>query len=257
MVTAITQILALAVGMAAGWTWPRTPGRPLVRRDTWINLAHGAMLYPVRLVIGWMGAGALQGVMKAGAVPLGALPHPALQFLAAFLTLDLARWGVHFLDHRVPWLWTFHRVHHSTESLDASAGLRMHLVDFLQLSAIPVVLFGAILDTRDAAPWVVPAALCVGIVADAVAHADVPFRADTPWKRAWAACAVTPLYHAWHHTRDGAHVDGNYASVLPLWDRLFGTEVTRPEPPEAYGLDATQALRNDPIGLQLLRPRDP
>ncbi len=252
MVTAITQLLALAAGMAAGWTWPRTPGLPHLRRDTWINLAHGALLYPVRLLLGWLGATSLHGVL-----PLDGVTHPAAQFLAVFLTLDLTRWAVHVADHRVPWLWRFHRVHHSTESLDATAGLRMHVVDFLQLSAIPVVLFGVLLDVRSFAPWVLPAALCVGVVADAVAHADVPFRPDTFWKRLWFACAMTPLFHAWHHTRDGARIDGNYASVLPLWDRLFGTDVTRPLPPEAYGLDPTQALRGDLIGLQLLRARTP
>ncbi|MEN9787700.1 MAG: hypothetical protein RLZZ299_2964 [Pseudomonadota bacterium] len=250
MVTAITQILALAAGTAAGWAWPRTPGLPRLRRDTWINLAHGALLYPVRLALGWLGIHALRG-----AVPLDAVTHPAAQFLLVFVVLDLTRWLVHFADHRVPWLWSFHRVHHSTEALDATAGLRMHLVDFLQLSAIPVVLFGVLLDVSSFAGWVVPAALCVGIMADAIAHADVPFSPDTPWKRAWFACAMTPLFHAWHHTREGARIDGNYASALPLWDRLFGTDVTRPHPPDAYGLDATQALRNDVVGLQLLRAR--
>jgi sterol desaturase/sphingolipid hydroxylase (fatty acid hydroxylase superfamily) len=152
-------------------------------------------------------------------------------------------------------LWRFHRVHHSTESLDATAGLRMHAVDFLQLTAVPVVLFGLLLDVSHFASWVLPAAVSVGIVADTFSHMHVEFPHRNPVCRALLYVFNNPLFHSWHHTRDGVLCDGNYANAFPVWDVLFGSNVTRPEPPALYGIDGDQRLDHSLLGLQLLRPR--
>lgn len=248
MATTIAQAAVLVLGLLAGVLWPRDRQRGIFVGESWVNLFNGAFLFPIRLGIGLLGVDALD----VGLVDLSALPA-FVQFLVAFLALDFTRYWVHRADHRIPWLWTFHRVHHSAESIDATTGLRMHVVDFLQLTAIPVVLFGVLFRVADG--WVLPAALIVGIVADALEHMNVRFTLDTPWRRAWFAVFNNPLFHAWHHTRDGALCDGNYANALPLWDRLFGSEVTRPEPPALYGLEEGQALDGSLVGLQLLRPR--
>jgi sterol desaturase/sphingolipid hydroxylase (fatty acid hydroxylase superfamily) len=251
MATTIAQAVVLVLGLLAGRMWPRESRPGLLTRESWINLANGAALFPIRYGIGLMGVYGL----NLGLVPLGRLGHPALQVLFVFLALDITRYWVHRLDHRVPLLWSFHRVHHSCEQLDSTAGLRMHVVDFLQLTAIPVILFGVIFDISAFEGWVLPAALTVGIVADAMEHANARFVLDTPFRRVWFAVFNNPLFHSWHHTRDGAVCDGNYANALPLWDRLFGTDVTRPVPPPLYGLEDGQALQGDLFGLQLLRPR--
>lgn len=249
LVTFVVQVLALAGGLAAGALWPRRA--PLVSGESLVNLATGALLYPLRYGLGLAGAFTL----NLGLVPLGTLGHPALQLLFTFLVLDFTRYWVHYADHRVPWLWTFHRVHHSVEHMDATVGFRMHLVDFLQLTGLIVLLFGVVFDISRFEAWVLPAALSVGIVADAVEHANVHFPLDTAWRRAWFRVFNTPLFHSWHHVRDATLCDGNYANALPLWDRLFGTEVTRPEPPAEFGLTADQALEPSILGLQLLTPR--
>lgn len=247
MIPLVVQLCALVGGLAAGHLWPRQPG-PVWSRDTAINLATGALLYPIRLGLGLLGVDTL----NVGLIPLGTLGHPALQVVFCFLVLDFTRYWVHYADHRVSWLWTFHRVHHSTERIDATAGLRMHVVDFFQLTAIIVVSFGVLFDIRSFAPWALPAALVPGILADAIEHANVRFPLDTAWRRAWFRVFNTPIFHAWHHVRDATLCDGNYANALPLWDRLFGTEVTRPTPPAEYGLAGDQRLHVSVWGLQRL-----
>jgi sterol desaturase/sphingolipid hydroxylase (fatty acid hydroxylase superfamily) len=247
MPTLLAQILVLGLGFVAAVLWPREARSGLFTKETWVNLFNGAMLYPVRIGLGLAGVDALD----VGLIDLSGLPG-FVQFLIAFLSVDFARYWLHYADHRVPFLWSFHRVHHSAEALDTTTGFRMHVVDFLQLSALTVLLFGVIFRVSDG--WPLPAALIVGIVADAIEHSNVRFTLDTPFRRVWFQVFNTPLFHSWHHTRDGQIYDGNYANALPVWDRLFGTDVTRNLPPELYGVEDKQSLDGSLLGLQLLRP---
>ena len=178
-----------------------------------------------------------------------------LQFLIAFLLVDFCRYWLHLAHHKVPWLWTFHRVHHSSERLDSTSGLRMHFVDFVQLSLLPMVMFALVLDVASWDAWALPAALAVGVVSDAFQHGNIRVDMGHPLMRAWDKLFNHPHFHAWHHTRDGQRCDGNYGNALVVWDRLFGTEVTGPQPPELFGLVGDQALDNGVVGLQLLRRR--
>lgn len=248
MVGLISQVIALGVGLAAGTVWPRVQ-QPLWRKDVWVNLMNGLLLYPVRLALGALGV----YQFRVGLVPLSFLNHPALQLLFCFLVLDFGRYWLHYAHHRVPFLWSFHRVHHSVESMDATAGLRMHAVDFLQLGLLPVFLFGIIFDTSQFPAWILPVAMVPGVLFDSFEHANLRFDASRGWRRAWHRLLNNPLFHSWHHTNEGHLCDGNYGNVLLLWDRLFGTEVTREQPPAEYGLSPDQRLRNGVIDLQLLR----
>ena len=173
------------------------------------------------------------------------------------MVLDFTRYWLHRAHHRVSWLWTFHRVHHMTERLDATAGLRMHVVDFLQLAMLPVVLFSVVLNVSSWPTWVLPAALAVGAVADAFQHANLRWNPRHPVARIWGWVFNHPHFHAWHHTRDGSLCDGNYGNALVIWDRMFGSDVTGAELPEAYGLESDQALTNDLVSMHLLRRRMP
>src|SRR5207244_2237724 len=53
------------------------------------------------------------------------LPVP-LRAIAGFLLLDYTLYLWHWLNHRVPFLWRFHAVHHIDLDLDASTGVRFH-----------------------------------------------------------------------------------------------------------------------------------
>ncbi len=247
---ALVQGLAMVAFLVIGWRYPRVPGIPLINRDVISNLVNGVVLFGLRVVlVSKVAAWATFGLVDASGWPVW------LQLLGAFLALDFTRYWVHFADHRVPWLWTFHRVHHSAERMDSTTGLRMHFVDFVQLSAIPIVLFGVILDTSAWPTWVLPAALGVGALMDAFQHANLRVDSRAPWFRVWNLLLNSPHFHSWHHTRDGHLRDGNYANTLVIWDRLFGTEVTQPVPPEAYGILASESIANDPLSWLILRKR--
>ncbi|MDP6935052.1 MAG: sterol desaturase family protein, partial [Myxococcota bacterium] len=151
----------------------------LITADTWLNVFNGLLLF---LVFG-LAVRAVKAHTELGLVEVSWLTTGGAQFVFSFLLLDFVRYWVHRADHRISWLWMFHRVHHSSERLDATAGLRMHAVDFLQLSAIPIVLFGVVFDTRGFEPWVIEAAFGVGVVFDAFQHANLHYDLDHPLRR--------------------------------------------------------------------------
>ncbi len=223
-------------------------------RDSLTDVATGGLLYLVRLLI-MAAVGWVLTVLPGGWIPLEALAHPALQLLVVFLMLDFARYWMHRASHRVGFLWTFHRTHHSGELITSTTGLRMHVVDIFLLTMIPVVLFQFLFDISSFGEWVLPVALMIGGFFDAFEHANLRVNSQTPWFKAWNTVFNNPHFHAWHHTRDGHIKDGNYGQALTIWDRLFGSDVTEDEPPERYGL-GHQWLELTVLGLQLLRPRE-
>ena len=229
---------AMGLFLLLGALRPRVSDQKLLNADLIINLLTGLLLFlTLAPVMRYASEAAVVGL-----IDMSWLTAPWAQFALAFLLLDLTRYWVHRLDHRIPWLWTFHRVHHSSEHMDATSGLRMHAVDFVQLSLIPIVLFGVLLDTSSFAGWTITAAFGVSIFFDAFQHANLNIDLQHPLWRAWHMLLNNPHFHAWHHTRDGALCDGNYANTLIIWDRLFGSEVTKPALPEAFGLEGDQAL---------------
>lgn len=248
--TPFLQAGAMAFFLGLSFLIPRrTQG--LWIQETVVNVLTGGLLFLVRLAL--LGLTAKVSFETSGLLDGAVLAHPGLQFLVAFLFLDLARYAVHYADHRVPFLWQFHRVHHSSERLNATSGLRMHVVDLFQLTAIPLVVYGLVLDTSSFALWVVPAALSLGILFDCFQHANIAMDMSKRRNRLFNLLLNNPHFHSWHHTQDGHLRDGNYGNVLVIWDRLFKTDVTQSELPEAFGLPRDQQLEQGVLGLQRLR----
>jgi sterol desaturase/sphingolipid hydroxylase (fatty acid hydroxylase superfamily) len=131
----------------------------------------------------------------------------------------------------------------------------MHPVDFVQLALLPIVVFTVVLDTSDWPSWVLSGALGIGVIMDPFQHGNIRWNPKHPLAKLWNLALNHPLFHSWHHTRDGALCDGNYGNALVIWDRLFGSDVTGSEPPELMGLEEDQALDNSVSGWLLLRPR--
>ncbi len=240
----------LALFLVAGWAWPRRE-QALLTRDTWVNIANGALLFCAQFFT----LKPLAAVVEVHLFELDLLGPLWLQAVVAFVALDLTRYWLHRAHHRVPWLWTFHRVHHSSETLDATSGLRMHAVDFVQLWALPVLWFGVLLDTGHWPPALLPVLLLVPVAFDGFQHANLRVDPDATWLVIWNKLLNNPHFHAWHHTDEVPLVDGNYSNTLIVWDRLFGTEVTRKTLPESFGIEASQQLEIGVVSLQLLRRR--
>lgn len=151
---------------------------------------------------------------------------PIAQLALAVAVADLCAYAVHRAAHTVPWLWRFHRLHHSSEHMDWLASFRVHPVDVIVARTAqfaPLFLLGFSKETFGAY------AAIAGIWA-LVLHANLP----VSFGRLRLVAASTQFHH-WHHARE---IRGNYAGMLPVFDWLFGTlHLPRGQWPASYGVD--------------------
>ena len=185
-----------------------------------VLLWGGAVLWVLSRFGNW-----ISGVVPAGFRAAVADQPWWLQVVEVIILSDLFIYWGHRIQHRVPFLWRFHSIHHSAEHLDWLAAHREHPVDTVYtmgLINLPVFLMGFPVETL--------AGLIAfrGIWAIYI-HSNVRLPIG-PLK--WFAGA--PELHHWHH--DKARDAGNYANISPLMDIIFGTYRCPDHEPEAFGI---------------------
>lgn len=156
----------------------------------------------------------LQGWGLGFADPVGDWPFWG-QFLAAFLAQDFLQWNVHRLLHAVPFLWTFHKVHHSITVMDWAGNFRFHWVEhvvYKSLQWLPLALLNVPGD-------VLMAIAVVGTCWGHFNHSNINLSLGP-----MSYVFNNPTMHLWHHdvSSEGG-VAKNFGIVLSLWDWLFGT----------------------------------
>ena len=138
------------------------------------------------------------------------------QFLLLFVLADFIQWNVHRWLHYSPWLWEFHKVHHSVEQMGFAAHLRYHWMEtiiYKSVQYIPLSMIGFGLDDFFILHLVT-------ILIGHLNHANVKITYG-PLKYV----LNNPVMHLWHHAKEiPAERNGvNYGISLSLWDYLFGT----------------------------------
>ncbi|HYB42892.1 MAG TPA: sterol desaturase family protein [Candidatus Methylomirabilis sp.] len=150
---------------------------------------------------------------------LGQRHHPMLAFVTYAVVLDLLEYARHRLQHRYAWWWALHSVHHSQRQLSFWADDRNHLVDSLlanlwrALAAIAIGVPGP--------QFALIVLLTRGI--ESLSHANTRL-----WfGRVGERLVVGPRFHRLHHAIGAGHEGPaggcNFATLLPVWDLLFGT----------------------------------
>lgn len=164
----------------------------------------------------------LQGVREA----VASLPFWA-QFLVVVFLSDLSIYWAHRWSHSNPFLWRFHRVHHTSERLDWIAAHREHPVDNLYtrlVENLPVILLGFPLAAL--AGFAVFRGLWAIYIHSNVSLVPGPLR----------YVLGAPRLHHWHHeVGKGGRV--NFANLSPLMDLLFGTYHDPGHMPARYGIE--------------------
>ena len=141
-----------------------------------------------------------------------------VQAILAVLLLDFfGAYLVHWVEHKIKFLWKFHLVHHSDTHVDVTTGLRHHpgeAVFRMLFTILGVIVVGAPI-------WMVFLYQTFSAFFTHFNHANIrlPLKVD----RALSWILVTPNMHKVHHHYTQPYTDTNYGNIFALWDRLFGT----------------------------------
>lgn len=139
---------------------------------------------------------------------------PALMaYLAAF---DFFYYWLHRAQHRWPWLWRYHLLHHTDPNVSVTTATRHHWVEeSARLLVLGVPLLILVGNPGSVLPWL---GILVGVYGLFI-HWNMPLQLGFLTR-----VMVGPQYHRVHHSLATEHFDKNFAVYFPFWDALFGTQ---------------------------------
>ncbi len=149
---------------------------------------------------------------------LNALPF-GIGLLIFFFVSDFVQWNTHRLLHRVPFLWNFHKLHHSVKEMGFAAHLRYHWMEpivYKSILYIPLAIIGG---------FQVEQVAIVHFFALTVGHLN---HANLGWDYGVLKYLFNnPKMHIWHHAKElpaKSKYGANYGLTLSCWDYLFNTD---------------------------------
>jgi len=146
-----------------------------------------------------------------------------------FLAYELGYWFNHWLSHKVPVLWEFHKVHHTAEVLTPLTNFRVHPIygwifaNILAFSAAVANGIGNYMFGETAYQYAIND---TNIILVLFIHAYVHLQHSHMWisfRGVLGRIFVSPAHHQVHHSGNPKHFDKNFGSCLALWDWMFGT----------------------------------
>jgi sterol desaturase/sphingolipid hydroxylase (fatty acid hydroxylase superfamily) len=146
-----------------------------------------------------------------------------------FLSYELGYWFNHWLSHKVPLLWEFHKVHHSAQVLTPLTNFRVHPVYtwiFANILAFSAAIANGIGNFMFGDTAYQYALSDTNIILVLFIHAYVHLQHSHVWisfRGVLGRILVSPAHHQVHHSDNPKHFDKNFGSCLALWDWMFGT----------------------------------
>ncbi|NOU49660.1 sterol desaturase family protein [Pseudoalteromonas sp. JBTF-M23] len=158
--------------------------------------------------------------------------------LMLFIVDDLTRFLLHLLLHKVPFLWEFHKVHHSAKVLTPFTIYRSHPVESylyacrMALTQGLVVGFGyhffgtglSMYDILGANAFV----FAFNILGANLRHSHIRFS----WGDKLEGWFISPAQHQIHHSDNPKHFDTNLGSALAIWDNMYGSLIKSSSAPK-------------------------
>jgi alkylglycerol monooxygenase len=221
--TVIAVPLFAAMIAIEAWYSQRSSNGHYNSRDAWTNILIGF----VSLAFGAL-FGLFISVVYSSAYDLSLYKFPAdawWSWVILFLVDDLAYYVFHRVSHETRLFWNFHVVHHSSEYYNLSVAVRQSWFSGILhwLFYAPIMLLGF-------TPWMFALMHGFNLIYQFWIHTRV-ISTLGPLEHV----LNTPSHHRVHHGVNNPYLDKNYAGVLIIWDRLFGSFVKESEEPR-YGI---------------------
>lgn len=147
--------------------------------------------------------------------------------IGLFLVADFAFYLAHYLQHRVPLLWEFHKLHHTATVLTPVTSYRTHPLSALfQKLFIVIFVFAYVIAIRATYPLKYTLVKVVGIsFMIFLYNIFVLFRHSHLWISFGILNYIflSPAMHVIHHSNAPKHLDKNIGLMFSIWDFLFKT----------------------------------
>ncbi|MGO4870746.1 MAG: sterol desaturase family protein [Roseiarcus sp.] len=149
--------------------------------------------------------------------------------LFELLAYELAYWFGHYLFHRIPALWEFHKVHHSAEVMTPFTELRQHPIEILAFVNLVAIATGTVFGVMTYAfgPGVQPFTLLNSNILLMLFLITYGHLRHTHMWISFTGLAgkilQSPAHHQLHHSDNPLHWDKNLGFALAVWDWAFGT----------------------------------
>jgi sterol desaturase/sphingolipid hydroxylase (fatty acid hydroxylase superfamily) len=167
--------------------------------------------------------------------------------LVGLLILDfIGAYCIHWLQHKIKFMWQFHVIHHTDTFLDATSANRHHPGE----SVFRAIFTGIAIIICGAPFGIVVLYQSLSALLSQFNHANImlPTWLDKPL----SFLIVTPNMHRVHHHYQLPLTDKNYSNIFSIWDRLFGTFANVKNPNDIkFGVD-TYPLENENSTLKSL-----
>lgn len=167
-------------------------------------------------------------------------PSSGWTIAALFLAQDFFYYWFHRASHRIRWMWASHVTHHSSERLNLSTAFRQSLtypISDMWLFWLPLAWLGF-------EPKAIIAVVAINLAFQFFVHTEAAGKVGR-----LEYLFNTPSHHWVHHASNPKYIDRNYAGVLIIWDKLFGTFVEEDaSEPCDYGI-VRQIHSHNPIML--------
>lgn len=139
------------------------------------------------------------------------------RILACILLFDLLMYWWHRINHKIPFLWRFHRVHHTDMDLDVSSASRFHFGE----TTMAAVLSYSLMLSLGATILEVRIFKVFFVLMTEFQHSNI--RLPKPVEKIVYLVFVPPAMHRVHHSDIQVETDSNYGAIFSFWDRMFGT----------------------------------
>lgn len=171
-------------------------------------------------------------------VAIGGVPHPVVWpkivcmtiiSIILYLAYEFAYWLDHYLSHKLPFLWEFHKVHHSAEVLTPLTNFRVHLIDtiifinFLSLIMGSAYGFTHYTLGKELPPFIIGGYLCFFFIYMSITGHLQHSQVWIPFTGFMGHIFLSPAHHQIHHSNDPIHFNKNLGAALALFDWMFGT----------------------------------
>ncbi|MGB0999151.1 MAG: sterol desaturase family protein [Flavobacteriales bacterium] len=152
-----------------------------------------------------------------------------MYWFASVLLQDFGTYLVHLAFHKLPWLWEFHKIHHSAESLNPISQYRIHPIELIVNNLKSSLILGfnlGLFNYLANGSMSELEFLSVNIFSFLflfwganLRHSHVALKYFHKLEH-WL---ISPFQHQIHHSNNTKHFDKNLGAKLAIWDRLFGT----------------------------------